>query len=256
MKPLVLLSNDDGVDAPGLSHLINVVCNLDCDVFVCAPQNPHSGMSHSITMTKPIFVNKLQEKEGLTIYSCSGTPADSVKLALDKLVPRKPDFVFSGINHGPNYSISVIYSGTMAAAIEATLNGYTAAGFSVIEHNKDADFSTAMHYTKVIIEKIIKHGLPKETTLNVNFPAIPLKEAKGIKICRQSKGVWKEEFVKRYTPANQEYYWLTGDFYNEEPSHSTDTDHYALMNGYVSIVPIQTDLTANKQLQELKFFEN
>lgn len=249
-KPLILVSNDDGYDAKGISALIELVKPYG-EVVVVAPNLGESGMSHAITIKKPLRLTKIHEEKDLKIFSCSGTPVDSVKLALNQLLDRKPDILVSGINHGSNASISVIYSGTMGAAIEGCLNGIPSIGFSVCDHDKDANFDLALKYSKTIFEEVLKNKLPKGVCLNVNFPLIDINESKGIKICKQTNGVWKEEFDKRIDPYNGTYYWLTGNFKNDEPNNQ-ETDEWALNNNYVAVVPIKVNLTAESFINELK----
>ena len=249
-KPLILISNDDGVHAKGLKALIEIVRPYG-DIFVVAPEKGESGMSHAITIKNPLRVNKIVEEKGLTIYSCSGTPVDSVKIALDKLLDRKPDLLLSGINHGSNASVSVIYSGTLGAAREGCINGIPSIGFSVTDHNKDADFTGAVNYVKTIIEDVIKNGLDKDVFLNVNVPAIPLNKLKGIKISSQTNGVWKQEYEERKDPHGGTYYWLTGFFDNYEKDNK-DTDEWVLENNYVAIVPIKINTTSFETIEKLK----
>ncbi|NSW45287.1 MAG: 5'/3'-nucleotidase SurE [Bacteroidales bacterium] len=239
---LILVCNDDGYFASGIASLIEVVRPLG-RVIVVAPEKGESGKSHSITMTTPIRLNLIKEEKNLCIYACSGTPVDSLKLALHQVLDRKPDLVVSGINHGSNSSISVIYSGTMGAVIEACLNGIPAVGFSLLDYATHPDFTASKHVAKIIVNNILQFGLPNEVCLNVNIPKLPIKKLKGIKLCRQAKGVWKEDFVKRLDPHNTPYYWMTGNFDNFEPN-ATDTDEYALANGYASVVPVKIDFTA------------
>jgi 5'-nucleotidase len=248
-RPLILISNDDGVQAKGLHALIEAIEPFG-DIFVVAPEKGESGKSHAITITHPVRVSKIQENSHTVIYSCTGTPVDSVKLAINQLMPRKPDFLVSGINHGSNASISVIYSGTMGAAVEGCLNGIPSIGFSVLDHSNNADFSIAKAYIGSIFNNVINNGLPLGICLNVNFPVVPIDKIKGIKVCRQTKGVWKEEYEKRKDPHNHDYYWLTGDFHNYEPE-AKDTDEWALANNYISIVPIHVDLTSNAGIKHL-----
>ncbi|MGQ9846073.1 MAG: 5'/3'-nucleotidase SurE [Bacteroidales bacterium] len=246
---LILVCNDDGYLAKGLASLIEVVRPLG-KVVVVAPEKGESGKSHSITMTIPIRLNFIKAEEKLSIYSCSGTPVDSIKLALNQVLERKPDLVVSGINHGSNSSISVIYSGTMGAVIEACLNGIPAVGFSLVDYTVNPDFTASKHVATKILENVLTKGLPKDVCLNVNIPKLPLQQLKGIKLCRQAKGVWKENFVKREDPHHSPYYWMTGDFDNFEPE-ATDTDEWALANGFASVVPIKVDFTAYEAYQFL-----
>lgn len=247
---LILVCNDDGYFASGIASLIEVVRPLG-RVVVVAPEKGESGKSHSITMTTPIRLNRIREEEKLTVYSCSGTPVDSLKLALHQVLERKPDLVVSGINHGSNSSISVIYSGTMGAVIEACLNRIPAVGFSLLDYAVNPDFTASKHVAKVILNNVLTHGLPSDVCLNVNIPKLPLHELKGIKLCRQAKGVWKEDFVKRIDPHQVPYYWMTGDFDNFEPE-ANDTDEFALAHGFASVVPVKVDFTAYQAYHDLE----
>lgn len=247
---LILICNDDGYYANGLKALIEVARSFG-RVVVVAPEKSESGKSHSITMNVPLRLKKRIDENGFELYSCSGTPVDSIKLALDKVLDRKPDLVLSGINHGSNSSISVIYSGTMGAVIEACLNGIPAAGFSLLDYSENPDFTASKKVAEIIINKLINEPLPEQICLNVNIPKVPINELKGIKICRQAKGVWKEEFVERIDPHNNPYYWMTGDFNNFEPE-AKDTDEWVLSNGYASVVPIRVDFTALEIIPKLQ----
>jgi len=249
-KPLILVTNDDGVNAKGISALIEMVRPLG-DVVVMAPFHGNSGMSHAITVKVPIRFKKIQEEENVTIYGCSGTPVDCVKLAISEVLHRKPDVLVSGINHGSNASISVIYSGTMGAVIEGCVNEIQSIGFSLLDYSSDADFSSTIDHGRKIVSNVLEKGLPKATCLNVNFPAISKDEIQGVKICRQAKGIWKEEFDKRQDPRSGEYFWLTGYFENRE-NGSTDTDEWALANNFISIVPVEIDFTAYDHLNYFK----
>jgi 5'-nucleotidase len=249
-RPLILVTNDDGIHAGGLGALIEIASEIG-DVVVVAPEESQSGMSHAITTKQPIRVNRKKEQNGLKIYSCSGTPVDCVKLALNQLLDRKPDLLLSGINHGSNASISVIYSGTMAAAIEGSVNGIQSVGFSLLDYSPDADFRHAKHYVRRILQDVLKNGMPAEICLNVNIPVLSTEKIKGIKVCRQTRGFWQEEFDKRTDPFKRDYFWLTGYFNNFEPD-ARDTDEWALKNGYVSVVPIRVDFTCFDYLPELK----
>lgn len=249
-KKLIFVCNDDGVDARGLEALTEMVRPYG-DVFVIAPETGQSGMSHSISLLKPLRVKKVKSENGLTILAVPGTPVDCVKLGLNQLLPRKPDIMVSGINHGSNSAISVIYSGTMGAAIESSLYGIPSIGFSLLDHSRNADFSLTVKYSKKIFEKVLENGLPEHVSLNVNFPVVDEKDFRGIKICKQTKGVWKEEFEKRKDPYGGDYYWLTGSFDNQE-KNNTDSDEFALMNNYASIVPVRADLTDYNSIESLK----
>jgi len=248
-KPLILVTNDDGINAPGIRTLIYVM-NAIGDVVVVAPDSPQSGMGHAITLNATLYSKDVQFNDGpQKEYSCSGTPADCVKLALRELLDRTPDLCVSGINHGSNSSINVIYSGTMSAAIEAGIEGVPAIGFSLLDYSWDANFQHCKTFVRTITKKVLEHGLPKGVILNVNIPNMPEKKIKGIKVCRQAKANWIEKFDKRKTPQGRDYYWLTGEFVNLDGGE--DTDEWALENGYVSLMPVQFDLTAHHFIKDL-----
>ncbi len=249
-RKLILVSNDDGVDANGLENLINMVLPFG-DVIVVAPEKGQSGMSHSISLLGPLRTRKIKTTKELSIVAVSGTPVDCVKLAINQLVPRFPDLMVSGINHGSNSAISVIYSGTMGAAIEASLYGIPSIGFSVLDHSHDADFRLVVKHGPKIIKDVLENGLPDQVALNVNFPVIDDNDFKGFKICKQTTGVWKEEFIKRVDPYGGDYYWLTGEFLNFEPENE-ESDEWALAHNYASIVPVKIDFTEYNTINELK----
>ena len=248
-RPLILVTNDDGINAPGIRTLISVIKDIG-DVIVVAPDSPQSGMGHAITINSTLHSSRITPKNSEIIeYSCSGTPADCVKLAINELMPRKPDLCVSGINHGSNSSINVIYSGTMSAAIEAGIEGVPAIGFSLLDYSWNADFSQSKDFIRKITLNALNNGIPKGVVLNVNIPAVKKSDIKGVKICRQAKAYWIEEFDKRKNPLGQEYYWLTGKFVNKDQGE--DTDEWALKNNYISIVPVEFDLTAHHAIQGL-----
>ena len=248
-RPLILVTNDDGINAPGIRTLISVIKDIG-DVIVVAPNSPQSGMGHAITINSTLHSSRITPKNSEIIeYSCSGTPADCVKLAINELMPRKPDLCVSGINHGSNSSINVIYSGTMSAAIEAGIEGVPAIGFSLLDYSWNADFSHSKDFIRKITLNALNNGIPKGVVLNVNIPAVKKSDIKGVKICRQAKAYWVEEFDKRKNPLGQEYYWLTGKFVNKDQGE--DTDEWALKNNYISIVPVEFDLTAHHAIQGL-----
>jgi 5'-nucleotidase len=248
-KPLILVTNDDGISAPGLRTLIKVM-NTIGDVVVVAPDSPQSGMGHAITINSTLRCTKVKFDDGpQTEYSCSGTPADCVKLGVHEILKCKPDLCVSGVNHGSNAAINVIYSGTMSAAIEAGIEGIPAIGFSLLDFSWDADFSSIESYILQITRSALTNKIPESTVLNVNFPKCKKEDIKGIKICRQANAYWIEEFDKRQDPMGKEYYWMTGEFINEDKGE--DTDIWALQNGYISVVPTQFDLTAHHQIQKL-----
>lgn len=249
-KPLILVTNDDGITAPGIRNLISIMNEIG-EVVVVAPESPQSGMGHAITMHSTLFVSKIEidKQAPQTEYSCSGTPADCVKIAKHEILKQTPDLCVSGINHGSNASINVIYSGTMSAVIEAGIEQIPAIGFSLLDFDWNADFSQCRSFIKEIVLKVLKNGLPKGVVLNVNIPKLKKEEIKGIKICRQAKGRWIEEFDKRKNPQGRDYYWLTGNFINEDKGE--DTDIWALENGYISVVPTHFDFTAYSTISEL-----
>ena len=248
-RPLILVTNDDGINAPGIRTLISVIKDIG-DVIVVAPDSPQSGMGHAITINSTLHSSRITPKNSEIIeYSCSGTPADCVKLAINELMPRKPDLCVSGINHGSNSSINVIYSGTMSAAIEAGIEGVPAIGFSLLDYSWNADFSQSKDFIRKITLNALYNWIPKGVVLNVNIPAVKKSDIKGVKICRQAKAYWVEEFDKRKNPLGQEYYWLTGKFVNKDQGE--DTDEWALKNNYISIVPVEFDLTAHHAIQGL-----
>ncbi|MGF1557485.1 MAG: 5'/3'-nucleotidase SurE [Flavobacteriaceae bacterium] len=250
-KPLILVTNDDGITAPGLRALVRFMKEIG-DVIVVAPDSPQSGMGHAITIDSTLFVKKMAPDlihGAQQEYSCSGTPADCVKLALQELLDRKPDICVSGINHGSNSSINVIYSGTMSAAIEAGIEGVPAIGFSLCDYSWHADFDQAGESIKKIVKEAIANGMSQGVVLNVNIPKLSEREIKGIKVCRQARANWKEKFDKRTNPMGKDYYWLTGEF--ELLDKGEDTDEWALANGYISIVPTQFDLTAHHAIQHI-----
>jgi len=246
-RPSILVVNDDGITAPGIRVLIEEMETLG-DVVVVAPEGAQSGMGHAITIGKPLRIDRVDIYEGVQMYKSSGTPVDCVKLAVNKVFKgRKPDICVSGINHGLNNSINILYSGTMSAAVEGAIEGIPSIGFSYDDFDYDADFSGCRPYVRAITEQVLKNGLPKGSLLNVNFPKVA--KMKGIKICRQANAKWAEEFDERTDPYKRYYYWLTGVFKLED--RGEDTDVWALKNGYASIVPVQFDMTAHHVIPEL-----
>lgn len=247
-KPLILISNDDGVLAKGLHVLVNALTGLG-EIVVMAPDGPRSGASGAITSELPVRYNKVKEEKNLTIYKCTGTPVDCVKLAMFEMLPRCPDLVIGGINHGDNSAVNVHYSGTMGVVIEGCLKGIPAVGFSLCDHDADADFTPMLPYVRRIAEQVLLNGLPKGTCLNVNVP----KEKKllGVRVCRQTDASWGNEWFCGQHPKGGNFFWLTGKFTNNEPE-AEDTDRWALEHGYIAITPIQIDLTAYSLIGELK----
>lgn len=248
-KPLILVTNDDGITAPGIRTLIEVMNTLG-DVIVVAPDSPQSAKGHAITVDSTLYVEQIEVPNGTHLeYTCSGTPADCVKLAVREILDRRPDICVSGINHGSNSSINVIYSGTMSAAIEAGIEGIPAIGFSLLNYKWSAKFNACKSFVKIITENVLQHGLQDGVVLNVNIPDIPETDIKGIKVCRQARANWVEEFDKRKNPQGRDYYWLTGKFVNLDGG--IDTDEWALEHNYVSLVPVQFDLTAHHFIKHL-----
>jgi 5'-nucleotidase len=248
-KPIILITNDDGIMAPGIRHLISFMLEIG-DVVVVAPDKPQSGMGHAVTITSPLRLVKISNESDHPEYSCSGTPVDCVKIAVNKVLHRKPDLIVSGINHGSNSSINVIYSGTMSAAIEGAMEKIPSIGFSLQDFSYDADFLSAKKYIIQIAKNVLEKGLPDGTCLNVNIPAVDENELKGVMICRQAKGNWEEKFDHRQDPRGSDYYWLSGEFKLHEDSN--DTDEWALQNNYISVVPVHFDFTAHQFIAELK----
>ncbi|MEX1383892.1 5'/3'-nucleotidase SurE [Lutibacter sp.] len=246
-RPLILVTNDDGITAPGIRTLIAVMNEIG-DVVVVAPDSPQSGMGHAVTINETLYCNQITVDDGpQTEYKSSGTPADCVKLAVSEILERRPDLCVSGINHGSNSSINVIYSGTMSAAVEAGVEGIPAIGFSLLDYSWNANFEVLKPFIKQVVLNVLEHGLPDGVVLNVNFPKSETFE--GIKICRQARANWVEEFDKRTNPQGRVYYWLTGKFVNMDKGE--DTDEWALANNYISVVPVMFDLTAHHFIQKL-----
>ncbi len=239
-RPVILITNDDGVTAPGIRNLVESVKDLG-KIVVVAPDKPQSGMGHAITIGVPLRLHPISIFEGIEAWQCSGTPVDCVKLAVDKILHRKPDLCLSGINHGSNHSINVIYSGTMSAAVEAAIESIPSVGFSLLDYSVEADFTGARTYARRIVEHLLKNSLDKHLVLNVNIPAIPEELIAGMKICRQAYAKYEEDFIERNDPNGRKYYWLTGKFVNFDKGK--DTDVWALEHNYVSVVPVQFDLT-------------
>lgn len=252
-RPLILVTNDDGIYSPGIKCLTNIAKNYG-DLIVVAPDKPQSGMGHAITINSTLRIQKTTYHHAVQEYACSGTPVDCVKMAVNHILKKRPDLILSGINHGSNSSINVIYSGTMSAAIEGALEGTPSIGFSLCDYSMEADFTQTEPFVAKIIEQVIQKGMPKGVCLNVNLPKLKADEIKGIKLVRQSKANWVERFEERKDPYGREYYWLTGEFVNFEPE-ALDTDEWALAKGYVSVVPTQADLTAYSMLNDLTYFE-
>jgi len=247
--PVILVTNDDGITAPGIRNLVEAVKPLG-HVVVVAPDSPQSGMGHAITIGKPLRLHKVEAIEGVECWQTSGTPVDCVKLARDKVLHRKPDICVSGINHGANHSINIIYSGTMSAAMEAAIEGIPSVGFSLLDYNFDADFSVARKVAHAITKRMLEERMPEYTLFNVNIPKVTAQDFKGLKLCRQAHAKWEEEFDERIDPRGEEYYWMVGKFVNMD--RGSDTDVAALKAGYASVVPIKFDFTDYALKQKLE----
>lgn len=250
-RPLILITNDDGIQAKGIKELI--VCLRDLgDLVVFAPDGPRSGMSSAITSIAPIHYALVNKEEGLTLYSCSGTPVDCVKLAMNEVLERKPDLLVSGINHGTNMAVCVHYSGTMGAAIEGCILDIPSIGVSLTDHSPNADFTESCRLARKLSRRVLKEGLPKGTYLNLNVPDV--QNVKGMKVCKQADGHWVKEFLRMKSPGGKEVYWLTGEFQNQLPVHN-DSDTLALDSGYASLVPCKIDVTDYTYLTTIKEWE-
>lgn len=249
-RPLILVSNDDGITSKGIRTLVTVAKEIG-DVLVVAPDGPQSGMGHAITVGETLRLEESFIFEGVKAFQCSGTPADCVKMARHFVLKdhREPDIVVSGVNHGSNTSISVLYSGTMSAAIEGAIEGTPAIGFSLCDYSHDADFSHTEEYIRKIIQQVLTKGLPKGVALNVNIPPKRHENIKGIRICRQANAKWVEEFDQRFDPNGRRYFWMAGNFVNFDKGE--DNDEWAIANNYVSVVPCQFDLTAHQAIRVL-----
>lgn len=248
LKPTILVTNDDGITSPGIRVLVEEMRKLGT-VIVVAPDSPQSGMGHAITIDNVLRLEKVQMFDGVESYECSGTPVDCVKVAVDKIINGKPDLCVSGINHGSNSSINVLYSGTMSAAMEAAIEGICAIGFSYLNYSHDAGLDLPRKVVRDVSKHVLKNGLPKDVLLNVNIPDIPLSQYNGLRVCRQAVAKWEEEFTERLDPRGRKYYWLTGKFANYDGGD--DTDEWALANGYASVVPVQFDLTAHHAIPDI-----
>jgi 5'-nucleotidase len=249
-KPLILVTNDDGIVAPGIRALVEVAAQFG-EVIVVAPDSPQSGKGHAISIHDPLRLRRVKVFDGIEAWECSGTPVDCVKLAKHVVLKgRKIDLCVSGINHGSNSSINIIYSGTMSAAMEASVEGIDSIGFSLCDFSAEADFSAAQFWATKMIEKTLQSPFQQGKLINVNIPRLPLDEINGVKVCRQCDGSWVETFVEGRDPSGSPYYWLSGKFVNKDKGE--DTDEWALKNGYVSIVPSMHDLTDYKSMEWMK----
>jgi 5'-nucleotidase len=249
-EPTILITNDDGITSPGIRSLVEAVKDLG-KIVIVAPDKPQSGMGHAITIGVPLRLNKVNYFDDIEAYQCTGTPVDCVKLAVDKVLHQKPDICLSGINHGANHSINVIYSGTMSAAVEAAIESIPSIGFSLLDYSLEADFTASRKYARMIVQQMLaSESLDRHAVLNVNFPIAPVEQIKGVRICRQAYAKYEEDFLERLDPHGRKYYWLTGEFVNFD--EGTDTDVWALANNYVSVVPVQFDLTHYKLKEKIE----
>ncbi len=251
-RPLILVTNDDGIQSKGIRSLVNAVAPFG-DVVIVAPDKPQSGMGHAITVNDVLRLNDTRLFSEYTAYTCTGTPVDSVKLGISEVLHRKPDILVSGINHGENSASNVLYSGTMSAAVEGAMENIPSVGFSLLDFDADADFSSSEWAVAEVMKRFLKHDFPKHTCLNVNIPRLPVNEVKGVKVCRQAKAYWEDSFDKRHDQFGKPYYWLKGEFNRSD--RSEDTDIWALDHGYVSIVPTQFDMTAYHAISEINAWE-
>ena len=247
-KPLILITNDDSIQAKGIANLVEAMRPLG-DLLVVAPDKPQSGMGHAITINNPLRLKKISIFEGIESYTCSGTPVDCVKLAIYEIIKARPTLLVSGINHGSNAATNVLYSGTMSAAVEGAIEGIPSIGFSLLDHHSEADFEAAAHFASEISKRALSEGIQKGVCLNVNIPKGKREEINGVKICRQGRAFWEDSFDKRTDPFGGDYFWLTGDFNSTDKGE--DTDMWALENNYVSIVPTQFDMTAHHLISSL-----
>lgn len=251
-EPLILVTNDDGITAPGIRSLVAAAKTIG-KVVVFSPDSPQSGMGHAITVNSPLRVSPSREHGDVEAWTSDGTPVDCVKLAIYEKLDRKPDILVSGINHGGNSSTNVLYSGTMSAAVEGALEGIPSVGFSLLDHRYEADFSASEEVATTVIRKVLEEGLPNGVCLNVNIPQVDYEQIKGIRICRQARAYWDDTFDVRKDPLGKDYYWLTGQFRDYDGGE--DTDIFALKNNYVSVVPTQFDMTAYQAIASLNSWD-
>ena len=246
-RPLILITNDDGIYANGIHHLAETVKDLG-DVVIVAPDSPRSGQSSAITVGAPLKITAHRDSGSARVFSVSGTPVDCVKLAFHNIMPRKPDLLLSGINHGSNSGTAITYSGTMGAVLEGCMAGIPSVGFSLLHHSLKADFTLSTEYVREISRKVLERGLPDWVCLNVNIPALVVP--RGVKACRAARGHWSEEYDRYIDPSGNPFYWLTGRFVNAEPD-ATDTDEYWLNQKYISLVPVTPDQTYDSSVEDM-----
>ena len=250
-RPLLLISNDDGYQAKGINCLIEMLSDYG-DIIVCAPESACSGFSCAFSATTPLRLRLREKRTGVEVWSCNGTPVDCVKMALAEIVPRKPDMVIGGINHGDNASVNVHYSGTMGVTIEGCMKYIPSVAFSLCDHQEDADFEPLRPLIRQITERVLREGLPMGVCLNVNFPLV--EKYKGVRVCRMAKGTWENEVTQCRHPRGYDYWWMVGHYKNDEPD-AEDTDNWALSHGYVAITPTQVDVTAYSAMEKIKAWD-
>ena len=250
-RPLLLISNDDGYQAKGINCLIEMLSDYG-DIIVCAPESACSGFSCAFSATTPLRLRLREKRTGVEVWSCNGTPVDCVKMALAEIVPRKPDMVIGGINHGDNASVNVHYSGTMGVTIEGCMKYIPSVAFSLCDHQEDADFEPLRPLIRQITERMLREGLPMGVCLNVNFPLV--EKYKGVRVCRMAKGTWENEVTQCRHPRGYDYWWMVGHYKNDEPD-AEDTDNWALSHGYVAITPTQVDVTAYSAMEKIKAWD-
>lgn len=248
-QPLILITNDDGISAKGIRSMVEAVEGLG-QIIVIAPDSPQSGMGHAITIHEPIRLYPSDIHGDIESYSCSGTPVDCVKLAVYEVLHRKPDLILSGVNHGANTSTNVLYSGTMSAAVEGAMEGIPSMGVSLCSFDSDANFENAKRVVRELAKKLLNDPIEKGYCLNVNVPDVSEADFQGVKVCRQAHAFWEDRFDKRKDQFGNPYYWLTGDFLDQDKTE--DTDLFWIEKNYATIVPTQFDMTAYWVLDKLK----
>ena len=248
-KPLSLISNDDGYEAKGINSLVEMIRDM-ADIIVCAPDSGRSGFSCAFTAVAPLTLTPRRQEEGLEVWSCSGTPVDCVKLALEELCrERRPQMVIGGINHGDNASVNAHYSGTMGVTLEGCMKYIPSVAFSLCTHDVFADFSPLRPLIRKIVAQVLEKGLPKGVCLNVNFPV--LEQFQGVKVCRMAPGTWSAETVKCHHPRGYDYWWMVGNYTDDNPE-AEETDSWALRQGYVAITPTKIDVTAYEMIDQMQ----
>ena len=250
-RPLILISNDDGYQAKGINQLVDMVRPL-ADVVVCAPDSARSGFSCAFSATTPLTLTLRHKEEGLQVWSSNGTPVDCVKLALHELVPRQPDLVLGGINHGDNGSVNTHYSGTMGVVMEGCMKYIPSVAYSLCDHSEDADFEPLRPFVEKFTRQVLEQGLPQGVCLNINFPLLGKGEQfRGVRVCRMAHGTWDNEITRCHHPRGYDYFWMIGHYQNDEPE-ADDTDNWALQHGYVAVTPTRMDVTAYEVLDRMK----